>query len=351
MDQTSDTPPARDRPKADAPVRSLRWAAAAGALAVAGLVALSAGPADAQSVDQLNSKIDAARADAEDLAAEIEANGERLDAARADAVTSATREAQLTATLAAGEEREAQLARDVQRSQERLAAARARLARAQDALSARLVAIFKGESIDETTLLLDAEGYDDLTTRALLLRRIQQADQELATRVRSLRNAVAERLAAAEEAREAQAAHNREVAAARDEIAAARAAAEARAAALAAARSQQAAAIGDLRSNVDDWTAQVQQAQQASVAESQATVAEWVGAWAIPEAIVMCESGGNFGALNPGSGAGGAYQILPSTWRLYGGSGLPHQASPAEQHRIAAMIWADSGGSAWVCAG
>ena len=65
----------------------------------------------------------------------------------------------------------------------------------------------------------------------------------------------------------------------------------------------------------------------------------------------MCESGGNFQALNPSSGAGGAYQILPSTWRLYGGEGLPHQAPPAEQHRIAAMIWADSGPAAWVCAG
>ena len=57
----------------------------------------------------------------------------------------------------------------------------------------------------------------------------------------------------------------------------------------------------------------------------------------------MCESGGNYRALNPSSGAGGAYQILPSTWRAYGGSGLPHQASKAEQDRIAAMIWADSG--------
>ena len=65
----------------------------------------------------------------------------------------------------------------------------------------------------------------------------------------------------------------------------------------------------------------------------------------------MCESGGNFQALNASSGAGGAYQILPSTWAAYGGKGLPHQAPPAEQHRIAAMIWADSGPAAWVCAG
>jgi muramidase (phage lysozyme) len=64
----------------------------------------------------------------------------------------------------------------------------------------------------------------------------------------------------------------------------------------------------------------------------------------------MCESGGNFNAVNPSSGAGGAYQILPSTWRLYGGSGPPQDASPSQQSSIASQIWADSGPSAWACA-
>ena len=63
----------------------------------------------------------------------------------------------------------------------------------------------------------------------------------------------------------------------------------------------------------------------------------------------MCESGGNYSALNPSSGAGGAYQILPSTWELYGGQGEPQNAPKAEQDRIAAEIWADSGSGAWVC--
>jgi muramidase (phage lysozyme) len=65
----------------------------------------------------------------------------------------------------------------------------------------------------------------------------------------------------------------------------------------------------------------------------------------------MCESGGNYGAINPSSGAGGAYQILPSTWELYGGEGAPHEASKEEQDTIAAQIWQDSGPGAWVCAG
>ena len=47
------------------------------------------------------------------------------------------------------------------------------------------------------------------------------------------------------------------------------------------------------------------------------------GPYAIPTYIVMCESGGNYRAYNASSGAGGAYQILPSTWETYGGEGLP----------------------------
>lgn len=73
------------------------------------------------------------------------------------------------------------------------------------------------------------------------------------------------------------------------------------------------------------------------------------GGYSIPSSIVKCESGGNYGAVNPSSGAGGAYQILPSTWAAYGGTGLPQNASPAEQNAIAAKIYAAQGASAWVC--
>ena len=73
------------------------------------------------------------------------------------------------------------------------------------------------------------------------------------------------------------------------------------------------------------------------------------GGYSIPSSIVQCESGGNYHAVNPSSGAGGAYQIMPSTWAAYGGTGLPQNASPAEQNAIAAKIWAASGPSAWSC--
>jgi peptidoglycan hydrolase-like protein with peptidoglycan-binding domain len=73
------------------------------------------------------------------------------------------------------------------------------------------------------------------------------------------------------------------------------------------------------------------------------------GGYTVPSSIVQCESGGNYSAVNPSSGAGGAYQILPSTWAAYGGQGLPQDASPAQQGQIAAEIYAHQGSSAWTC--
>jgi hypothetical protein len=68
----------------------------------------------------------------------------------------------------------------------------------------------------------------------------------------------------------------------------------------------------------------------------------------LPTCTWQPESGGNWSAVNSSSGAGGHYQILPSTWAAYGGSGSPQSASPAEQTAIAQKIWASQGSSAWV---
>lgn len=74
------------------------------------------------------------------------------------------------------------------------------------------------------------------------------------------------------------------------------------------------------------------------------------GNWAIPRYIVMCESHGDYRARNP-SGAGGAYQIMPGTWVAFGGTpGInPADASPAEQDRVAARIYAAQGAGPWEC--
>jgi hypothetical protein len=76
------------------------------------------------------------------------------------------------------------------------------------------------------------------------------------------------------------------------------------------------------------------------------------GPWAIPTAIVMCESGGL--NLRPNSaGASGYYQILPTTWKENGGpTDAAWEAPKWIQDQVAARIW-DNGAGAhrWVCAG
>ena len=305
----------------------------------------------AQNAGSLESRIAGAEQQAAELAAQLDANEAALGEAQARAAAAAAREAQLAAVLAEGREREAQLTDQVSAAEKELERQRAALQRALDALADRLVAIYKGENPDVTAVLFSSEGFDDLATRVEYLERIENADAELAGRVRALRDEVEYRLGELEAAKAEAEAFNDELEAAETQIAAARAAAEEEAAALAAARSRQADALAALRAQVDEWTEQVQELEQVSATEAQETVGSWFGDWAIPESIVMCESGGNFDAVNPSSGAGGAYQILPSTWDAYGGEGKPNQGSPQEQHQIAQQIWEDSGASAWVCAG
>lgn len=71
------------------------------------------------------------------------------------------------------------------------------------------------------------------------------------------------------------------------------------------------------------------------------------GSNTIEKCIIARESGGNYHAYNPTSGAGGRYQFLPSTWHALGHRGLPQNASPAEQDQAFRQEVAQSGYSAW----
>ena len=63
--------------------------------------------------------------------------------------------------------------------------------------------------------------------------------------------------------------------------------------------------------------------------------------------VIRRESSGNPRAVNPSSGAGGLYGFLPSTWHGLGFSGLPENATVAEQNYAFAKEYAQSGTSAW----
>lgn len=63
-------------------------------------------------------------------------------------------------------------------------------------------------------------------------------------------------------------------------------------------------------------------------------------------ALARCESGGN-PATNTGNGYYGLYQFSLPTWRAMGGSGLPSEASAAEQTQRAQALQARSGWGQW----
>ncbi|WP_110206654.1 resuscitation-promoting factor [Nocardioides daejeonensis] len=62
--------------------------------------------------------------------------------------------------------------------------------------------------------------------------------------------------------------------------------------------------------------------------------------------LAQCESGGNW-AANTGNGYYGGLQFSASTWRAVGGSGLPHQASRAEQIKRGSILQQRSGWGQW----
>jgi uncharacterized protein YabE (DUF348 family) len=67
-------------------------------------------------------------------------------------------------------------------------------------------------------------------------------------------------------------------------------------------------------------------------------------------ALAMCESGGNPTSVSRNGLYYGLYQFSVGTWQAVGGSGLPSQASAAEQTARAQTLYARSGAGQWpVC--
>jgi resuscitation-promoting factor RpfA len=69
-------------------------------------------------------------------------------------------------------------------------------------------------------------------------------------------------------------------------------------------------------------------------------------AWA---RLRMCEASGSYTVV-ASHGHYGAYQFDLSTWRSVGGTGYPHQASPAEQDYRALYLYRMRGWQPWTCA-
>jgi septal ring factor EnvC (AmiA/AmiB activator) len=338
----------------------------AGALLAALVAAVLVCASGARAADRgkLEARLSAGREEAGALAGELQASQAELASAEAEAAQAERHEEKLSGLLAEGEAREAKLSEEVEATRHELEIEKARLRRSHAALARRVVDIYES-GVPETSNLIFGEGdYEEMVTRDTYLRAINEADAALARRVGETRDEVRREVELVAAARRKAVAYDERVAGAREEIASVREAAAASAAHLAEVSGAREASLSQLKGDIESWTSDIKKirAEEArerrekeeSEEEANASAEEEVGRWlggpySIPTYIVMCESGGNYSAVNPSSGAGGAYQVLPSTWELYGGKGEPQNAPKAEQDRIAAEIWADSGSSAWVC--
>jgi septal ring factor EnvC (AmiA/AmiB activator) len=256
----------------------------------------------------------------------------------------------------------------------RLALLRHRLADARQQLAAQLRAGYETARPDLVTVILDAHGFQDLLTTLSFLGRAQHSQQRLIALTATAKRqagAAATRLAELQRT-DARITHGTQLEA--RALAGMNSLLHEKQSALARARSAQALALDSsqaasrrLRTRIGAVqaarraAAAARAAQRAAAAAAAAAAASPTpapvagtpsGGWAIPYPIVLCESGGQDLPPN-GAGASGYYQIIPSTWTLFGGTGpAAYLATKAEQDAVATRIWnGGAGASNWVCAG
>jgi len=257
----------------------------------------------------------------------------------------------------------------LRRERQLLALLRARLARARVLLSKQLISAYESDQPDLVSVVLESHGFNDLLERVSFLKDAEHQQQGIITTTRLAKaraDSAAKRMATLE-------ARDRKITS--DEAVRAHALAgmqsllASKQGALKQAQAIQQASLDasrqrgqQLQSSIARIEAQQQaaaQAQQSSSSGSSGSGSSSAGpalgpsgGWAIPYPIVLCESGGQ--NLPPNSaGASGYYQIIPSTWTGFGGTGpAAYLASKAEQDAVAARIWnGGAGASDWVCAG
>jgi multidrug efflux pump subunit AcrA (membrane-fusion protein) len=218
-------------------------------------------------------------------------------------------------------------------------------------LAQQLVRGYKADRPDIVSLILGASDFADLVARFEFVQRVQDRNAHVVDRVRVERDETRRQSVALARLEGRQQERTVEVERRRDALATMRDGLAQRQAGLERARSARADALAGTRSG----RARAQRELRRLIAERERAAANLAGPggpWAIPWAVVQCESGGQ--NLPPNSaGASGYYQFMPATWRRLGGS-TPHayQAPKAEQDRLAARLWASGAGAHnWVCAG
>jgi septal ring factor EnvC (AmiA/AmiB activator) len=320
--------------------------AAVVALALAlGVPALSG----AQSENDLRSRADRARARERGLSGEVARLGSLVSKLDNDIAVIERRRAEVQAQLDADRIKLATLREELRAERRRVVRLRARLREGRRILSARLVELYRAQPPDLVTVIMKAHGFADLLEQSTYVNAVGHQDQKIIHIVRRARVDAAAAVVrlAHDEARQEQI--TTAIEARRNALVGISASLQQRRAAVAQARAARAALLSATRADRQRLEKRIATLEAARARA--ASAAGPGGPWAIPWPIVQCESGGQNVPPNF-AGASGFYQILPSTWKLFGGSGpAAWKASKAEQDRVASRIWAGgSGAHNWVCA-
>jgi septal ring factor EnvC (AmiA/AmiB activator) len=340
--------------------------------AVATLSALATtGPswAGASRLGRLHSQLGAQQAREHSLAASVSSLNRLIATLDSQISLVENREATLAGELAADRAKLTHVHQQLTRERARLVVLRHRLATARVRLSRQLVGSYESAKPDLVSVVLNARGFNDLLEQIDFLGRAEHAQQSVitATRVAKARADEAARRLAELERTDTQITRATEIRV--RAVAGMNALLHSKQGALQSARAAQQSALAasrtrgaQLRTQIHHVEAQQAAAEAAARRAAQASAPAssanplgptgGSGGWAIPYAIVLCESGGQ--DLPPNSaGASGYYQIIPSTWKLFGGTGpAAYLASKAEQDAVASRIWrGGAGASNWVCAG
>jgi murein DD-endopeptidase MepM/ murein hydrolase activator NlpD len=134
-----------------------------------------------QRLDATQSKLSHVQAHAGVLTTRISHESAQLDRLTAEVAELRNKEATVAAQLA---QRQAEL----EQAQARLEHLKQRLRDALQILEQRLVAIYESNEPDLITVLLQANGFDDLLARSQYMRTLQDQNNDIVVRVRALRN-------------------------------------------------------------------------------------------------------------------------------------------------------------------
>jgi septal ring factor EnvC (AmiA/AmiB activator) len=355
------------RPAPDRFVMSVRHRAvlyrALAALAVACALAVAAtrlGTASAASISQLNSQLNQERARQSSLSSSLSDLNSVISSLEGQISLVESREATVRSELAADRAELVRVHDSLVRERARVARLRARLAWARMLLARQLVSSYENAKPDLVTVVLDAHGFNDLLEQINFLRQAEHQQQQI---ISLTQQAKAQATAAATQLAALQAKDTRvtqETMLHAQALAGMNSLLQAKQAGLEQARQAQELALEASRARGRAIAGQIAhiRAQQLAAERAAAAAAQSApalgpgGGWAIPYAIVLCESGGQ--DLPPNyAGASGYYQIMPATWKLFGGAGPAAYLAPkSEQDAIASKIWnGGAGASNWVCAG